>query len=296
MSVISMKTLLESGVHFGHRTHKWDPRMKPYIFTERNKIHILDLQKTAKAIEEAYHVVRDTVADGGVILFVGTKRQCQDAIQSEAIRCGMPYVTNRWLGGMLTNWKTIQQRIRELELLERMRDNGDFERLTKKEALLKMREIDRLEMLFGGIRDMIALPDLLFVVDVRREFNAIHEANLLKIPVIGMVDTNCDPTNIDYVIPANDDAIRAIKLIVGKIADAVLEGKMLRSDKGEEVSTPSSVRKAALMSEEDELSDSDLLGESTLQKIGAMKIVPKGNFIDDIDEELFPFSKDDEEE
>lgn len=296
MSVISMKTLLESGVHFGHRTHKWDPRMKPYIFTERNKIHILDLQKTAKAIEEAYHVVRDTVADGGVILFVGTKRQCQDAIQSEAIRCGMPYVTNRWLGGMLTNWKTIQQRIRELELLERMRDNGDFERLTKKEALLKMREIDRLEMLFGGIRDMIALPDLLFVVDVRREFNAIHEANLLKIPVIGMVDTNCDPTNIDYVIPANDDAIRAIKLIVGKIADAVLEGKMLRSDKGEEISTPSSVRKAALMSEEDELSDSDLLGESTLQKIGAMKIVPKGNFIDDIDEELFPFSKDDEEE
>ena len=227
---------------------------------------------------------------------MGTKRQCQDAIQSEAIRCGMPYVTNRWLGGMLTNWKTIQQRIRELELLERMRDNGDFERLTKKEALLKMREIDRLEMLFGGIRDMIALPDLLFVVDVRREFNAIHEANLLKIPVIGMVDTNCDPTNIDYVIPANDDAIRAIKLIVGKIADAVLEGKMLRSDKGEEVSIPSSVRKAALMSEEDELSDSDLLGESTLQKIGAMKIVPKGNFIEDIDEELYPIGKDDEEE
>jgi small subunit ribosomal protein S2 len=296
MSVISMKTLLESGVHFGHRTHKWNPRMKPYIFTERNKIHILDLQKTAKAIEEAYHVVRDTVADGGVILFVGTKRQCQDAIQSEAVRCGMPYVTNRWLGGMLTNWKTIQQRIRELELLERMRDNGDFERLTKKEAFLKMREIDRLEMLFGGIRDMIALPDLLFVVDVHREFNAIHEANLLKIPVIGMVDTNCDPTNIDYVIPANDDAIRAIKLIVGKIADAVLEGKMLRSDKGEEVSTPSSVRRGALMAEEEELSDSDLLGESTLQKIGAMKIVPKGNFIDEIDEEFFPAGKDEEEE
>jgi len=289
MSVISMKTLLESGVHFGHRTHKWDPRMKPYIFTERNKIHILDLQKTAKAIEEAYALVRNIVAENGVILFVGTKRQCQDTIQSEAIRCGMPYVTNRWLGGMLTNWKTIQQRIRELERLERMRDTGDFERLTKKEALLKSREIDRLEMLFGGIRKMMALPDLLFVVDVRREINAIHEANLLKTSVIGMVDTNCDPTDIDYVIPSNDDAIRAIKLIVGKVADAVLEGQMLRNDKGDDQYQKQEFNRQNLMSDDRELKDEDLLGESTLRKLGAMKLNQK---VAIVNEEEKIFSKD----
>ncbi len=273
MSVISMKLLLESGVHFGHRTHKWDPHMKPYIFTERNKIHILDLQKTAKAVEEMYALVRDTVAEGGILLFVGTKRQSQDTIQGEAIRCGMPYVTNRWPGGMLTNWKTIQGRIRELERLERMRDTGEFERLTKKEALLLTRKIDRLEMLLGGIRSIIKLPDLIFVVDVRREQTAIHEANLLSIPVIGMVDTNCDPRPIDLVIPSNDDAIRAIKLIVGKVADAVLEGQMLLKDKGEDFAQleMAAQRQAALRQmDEPELSDEDLLGEATLRKLGAM--------------------------
>jgi small subunit ribosomal protein S2 len=272
MSVISMKLLLESGVHFGHRTHKWHPKMKPYIFTERNKIHILDLQKTAKAIEETYALVRNTVTDGGVLLFVGTKRQAQDTILSEAVRCNMPYVVNRWLGGMLTNWKTMQSRIRELERLERMRDNGEFDRITKKEAILLTREIERLEMLLGGIRNMVKLPDLIFVVDVHREETAIHEANLLQIPVIGMVDTNCDPSNVDYVIPSNDDAIRAIKLIIGKMADSVLEGQMLRKDKGEDYSEQdlADQRKAAMALEEADLSDEELLGEATLRKMGAM--------------------------
>ncbi|MEI7989723.1 MAG: 30S ribosomal protein S2 [Chloroflexota bacterium] len=272
MSVISMKLLLESGVHFGHRTHKWHPRMKPYIFTERNKIHILDLQKTAKAVEETYALVRDTVAGGGVMLFVGTKRQAQDTIQSESVRSNMPYVVNRWLGGMLTNWKTMQARIRELERMERMRDNGEMDRLTKKEGLLITREIERLDTMLGGIRNMIKLPDLMFVVDVNREETAIHEANLLGIPVIGMVDTNCDPTNVDLVIPSNDDAIRAIKLIVGKMADACLEGQMLRSDKGGDFEEKelAARRQAALSLEEADLSDEELLGESTLRKLGAM--------------------------
>src|SRR5512136_1036367 len=221
MAVVPMKSLLESGVHFGHRTHKWHPAMKPYIFTERNGIHIIDLQKTSKALDIAYNVVRDSVANGGVVLFVGTKRQAQETIQLEATRASMPYVTARWLGGTLTNWRTIRQRINELERLERMRDSGDFRRITKKEGLIIMREIDRLETLLGGIRHMARLPELLFVVDVRREFTAIHEANLLKIPVIALVDTNCDPANVDFVIPSNDDAIRAIKLMVAKMADAV---------------------------------------------------------------------------
>ncbi len=262
MAVIAMKALLESGVHFGHRTHKWHPAMKPYIFTERNGIHIIDLQKTAKALEQAYTVVRDTVANGGIVLFVGTKRQAQETIQTEAERCGMPYVTNRWLGGMLTNWRTIRARINELERLERMRDRGDFERLTKKEALLLNRQIERLEALLGGVRSLTRLPDLLFVVDVRREETAVHEANLLNIPVVALVDTNCDPRNVDYVIPSNDDAIRAIKLLVGKIADAVLEGRALRKE--EEVEVPGMVAVAA---EEPELPEEELLGESTLAKI-----------------------------
>jgi small subunit ribosomal protein S2 len=265
MSIISMKALLESGVHFGHRTHKWNPAMKPYIFTERNGIHIIDLQKTVKSLEQAYNLVRETVADAGTVLFVGTKRQAQEMIQMEAIRCGMPYVTDRWLGGMLTNWRTIRQRINELERIERMRDTGDFERITKKEALILSRKIERLEGLLGGIRKMVKTPDLLFVVDVMREETAIHEANLLKIPVIGMVDTNCDPRNVDYVIPSNDDAIRAIKLMVGKIADAVLEGKALRK---EEVEVEEAMRLEALsIPEEPELADDELLGEATLAKL-----------------------------
>jgi small subunit ribosomal protein S2 len=264
MAIISMKALLESGVHFGHRTHKWHPAMKPYIFTERNSIHIIDLQKTVKAIETAYEKVRDTVADGNEVLFVGTKRQAQETIQSEAIRSGMPYVTTRWLGGMLTNWRTMRQRINELEKMERMREKGEFERLTKKEAMIMGHEIERLESLLGGIRHMNNLPELLFVVDVFREQTAIHEANLLNIPVIGLVDTNCDPTNVDFVIPSNDDAIRAIKLLVGKIADAALEGKAMRKDIEEEIPEAISERPA----EEDiELTDEELLGAATLAKI-----------------------------
>src|SRR3972149_4570512 len=230
MPVVSMKALLESGVHFGHRTNKWHPAMKPYIFTERNNIHIIDLQKTSKSLDQAFSLVRDTVSRGGYVLFVGTKRQAQETIQSDATRAGMPYVTNRWLGGMLTNWRTIRQRINELERLPRMRDTGGFARPTPKEALMLERKMERLEALLGGIRKMATVPDLLFVVDVSREETAIHEANLLNIPVIALVDTNCDPAQIDYVIPSNDDAIRAIKLLVGKIADAALAGMALRRE------------------------------------------------------------------
>lgn len=266
MALIPMKALLESGVHFGHRTHKWHPAMKPYIFTERNGIHIIDLQKTVKSLEQSYALVRDTVANGGTVLFVGTKRQAQETIQAEAMRAGMPYVTTRWLGGMLTNWRTIRGRINELERMERMRDKGEFERLTKKEAMLITREIERLEILLGGIRMMARLPELLFVVDVHREATAIHEANLLKIPVVAMVDTNCDPRDVDYVIPSNDDAIRAIKLLVGKMADAALEGKAMRKDMPEEERT---YEMGAVMpgADERELTDEELLGEATLKKL-----------------------------
>jgi len=267
MTIISMKALLESGVHFGHRTHKWHPAMKPYIFTERNGIHIIDLQKTVKSLQQAFNIVRDTVAEGGNVLFVGTKRQAQETVQDEAVRAGMPYVTERWLGGMLTNWRTIRARINELERLERMRDKGDFGRITKKEALILSREIERLELLLGGIRQMTRPPELLFVVDVRRESTAIHEANLLGIPVIALVDTNCDPRDVDYVIPSNDDAIRAIKLLVAKVADAALEGKAMRKDMGEEEMVPARV--AMPGAEEPELSDDELLGAATLAKISA---------------------------
>ncbi len=273
-TVISMKALLESGVHFGHRTNKWHPHMRPYIFTERNGIHIIDLQQTVKAINTAYAIVRDTIAEGGTVLFVGTKRQAQETIREEATRCGMPYVTERWLGGMLTNWTTIYQRITELERLERMRDTGAINRLTKKEGLLIQREITRLETRLSGVRNMKKLPDLVFIVDVMREETAVHEANIKSIPVIALVDTNCDPRGVDYVVPSNDDAIRAIKLLVGKVADAVLEGKAMRKDVEEEVlreeeAAPARPATAARprMEEEAELEDKDLLGESTLAKL-----------------------------
>jgi small subunit ribosomal protein S2 len=278
MAVVSMKALLESGVHFGHRTHKWNPAMKPYIFTERNGIHIIDLQKTVKALDHGYNLVRDTVAEGGTVLFVGTKRQAQDTIRDEAQRVEMPYVTTRWLGGMLTNWRTIRQRVNELDRLERMRDSGEFARITKKEALILQRKMDRLEYLLGGIRKMNAVPDLLFVVDVYREATAVHEANLLQIPILAMVDTNCDPRNIDFIIPSNDDAIRAIKLLVGKMADAVLEGKAMRKE-DELEAMPEEARMA--ISEEPELSDEDLLGEATLAKLPSRQL----SFEDDEDVE-----------
>jgi len=273
-----MKALLESGVHFGHRTNKWNPHMRPYIFTERNGIHIIDLQQTVKSLNTAYNVVRDVVANGGAVMFVGTKRQAQETVKEEAIRCGMPYVTERWLGGMLTNWVTIYQRITELDRLERMRDTGDINRLTKKEGLLIQREINRLLIRLSGVRNMKKLPNLLFVVDVVREETAVHEANLTSVPVIALVDTNCDPRGVDYVIPSNDDAIRAIKLLVGKIADAVLEGKAARKDMvDEEMDLATQAVVAApvarpRMDMDVEMEDKDLLGEATLAKLGGKRV------------------------
>jgi len=270
-----MKSLLESGVHFGHRTNKWNPLMRPYIFTERNGIHIIDLQQTVKLLTTAYNLVRDTAAQGGYILFVGTKRQAQETIAEEAIRCGMPYVTERWLGGMLTNWTTMFNRIQELEKLERMHETGEIKRLTKKEGLLIDREIKRLQTHLSGIRNMKRVPDLVFIVDVMREHTAVHEANLKGIPLIALVDTNCDPRNVDYVIPSNDDAIRAIKLLVGKIADAVIEGRTMVKEEDRDLSqtiaTPADRIAAGVrprFEEEIELDDKDLLGASTLAKLG----------------------------
>ncbi len=268
MPNVSMKALLESGVHFGHRTNKWNPKMRPYIFTERNGIHIIDLQQTVKLLEDAYNKVRDTVADGGTILFVGTKRQAQETIQAEAERCGMPYVNQRWLGGTLTNWVTIQQRIVELTRLEKLFETGEVNRLTKKEGLLLQREITRLTTRLSGVRNMKTLPDLLFIVDIEREDTAVREAVTKNIPVIAMVDTNCNPSDIDYVIPSNDDAIRAIKLLIGHMADAVIEGKMMRKDEEvEEEIIPTRSMISRKIEDEEELNDEDLLGESTRAKI-----------------------------
>jgi len=280
MAVISMKALLESGVHFGHRTNKWDPRMKPYIFTERNGIHIIDLQQTSKLLNQAYNVIRDAAANGGTVLFVGTKRQAQETVAEEAARCGMPYVTERWMGGMLTNWSTMHARIQELEHLEKMRDNNELDRLTKKEGLLIGREIIRLTTRLSGTRTMKRRPDLIFIVDVGREESAVHEANLLNIPIVAMVDTNCNPQNIDYVIPSNDDAIRAIKLLVAKVADAILEGKALRKEEeGDEKlaeeaqarAEKSTRRVVKVVEVDEELEDDALLGEATLAKMTAAR-------------------------
>ena len=275
-SVISMKALLESGVHFGHRTNKWNPLMRPYIFTERNGIHIIDLQQTVKLLNTAYNLVRDTVAKGGVVMFVGTKRQAQETITEEAMRCGMPYVTERWLGGMITNWSTMMIRIQELEQLEKMTETGEIHRLTKKEGLLIARNIKKLQARLSGVRNLKRVPDLVFVVDTVREHTAVHEANLKGIPVVALVDTNCDPRVVDYVIPPNDDAIRAIKLLVGKIADAVIEGKTMFKEEDQDgfVTEEGAQAKSAAaaprprMDEESEMDDTDLLGESTLAKIG----------------------------
>ena len=225
MSVISMKQLPEAGVHFGHQTRRWNPKMKEYIFTERNGIYIIDLQKTVKKIDEAYYFVRDLVMDGKSILFVGTKKQAQESIEQEAKRCEMFYVSQRWLGGMLTNFKTIQGRIAQLRKIEKMEADGDFALLPKKEVIKLKAEQAKLEKNLGGIKDMKKLPGALFVVDPRKEHIAILEARTLGIPVVAIVDTNCDPDEADYPIPGNDDAIRAVKLIASKMADAMLEGK-----------------------------------------------------------------------
>lgn len=225
MSVISMKQLLEAGVHFGHQTRRWNPKMKRYIFTERNGIYIIDLQKTVKKVEEAYNFTKNLAADGGKILFVGTKKQAQDSVKEEAIRSGMFYVNQRWLGGTLTNFETIQKRIKRLKDIEKMQENGTFEVLPKKEVVQLKKELERLEKFLGGIKEMKGLPDALFIIDPRKERIAVAEARKLNIPIIGIVDTNCDPDEIDVVIPANDDAIRAVKLLTAKMADAILESK-----------------------------------------------------------------------
>jgi len=251
-----MKALLETGVHFGHRTKRWNPKMKSFIYTERNGIHIIDLQQTMTALDKAYDMVRNSVSEDGIVLFVGTKRQAKESLLEQAQKCGMPYVNQRWLGGTLTNWRTIRQRIDHLLNLEARQEGGDFERLLKKEALQLEREIAKLNRRLSGIKDMQGLPDILFITDVRREATAVKEANKLGIPIVAMVDTNCDPDPIDYIIPANDDAIRALKLITTKIADAVIEGQNLR---------------ASLIPEDEELEmeldEEKYLGAATLAKL-----------------------------
>ena len=225
MSVVSMKQLLEAGVHFGHQTRRWNPKMRPYIFTERNGIYIIDLQKTVRLIDECYNFIRDVVFQGGTVLFVGTKKQAQETVEEEAKRCEMFYVNQRWLGGMLTNFSTIRKRIDRLVELEEMETGGYFDRLPKKEVIKLRAEKERLQKYLGGIKGMKELPQALFVIDPRKEHIAIREARRMNIPIVGIVDTNCDPDEVDYIIPGNDDAIRAVKLICGKMADAVLEGK-----------------------------------------------------------------------
>ena len=230
MSVTSMKQLLEAGVHFGHQTRRWNPKMAPYIFTQRNGIHIIDLQKTVGMVDDAYNEVSRIVKEGGTILFVGTKKQAQDSVKSEAERCGMYFVNERWLGGMLTNFKTIQSRIARLKAIEKMAEDGTFDVLPKKEVIEIKKEWDKLEKNLGGIKNMKKIPDAIFVVDPKKERICVQEAHALGIPLIGIADTNCDPEELDYVIPGNDDAIRAVKLIVAKMADAVIE-----ANQGEEL-------------------------------------------------------------
>ena len=292
MPVISMKSLLETGVHFGHRARKWNPKMKPYIFTERNGIHILDLQQTVVFLDEIYATVRDTVADGGVVLFVGTKRQAQEAVAQEAARCSMPYVNERWLGGTLTNWRTVRERLEAMKRMEKQRDEGVFEQMTKKERLMIDRELDKLHLRFGGLRNMQRLPDLMFVVDVRREETAVKEANILGIPVIALVDTNCDPDRIDMIIPANDDAIRAIRLLTSKIADAALEGIAMRKARyDDDEIEEGDVDFAEAMGDMDD-QDEAYLGEATLAKLRSGDLA----FVSDEDEDIDSDDKSEEDE
>ncbi len=253
MSVISMKQLLEAGVHFGHQTRRWNPKMAPYIFTERNGIYIIDLQKTVKKIEEAYEFMRTVGESGKPVLFVGTKKQAQAAIQDEALRCGMFYVNQSWKGGTLTNYKTISSRIKRLFDIQKMEEDGIFQKLSKKEVLTLRNEAEKLERFYGGIKDMKGMPGALFVVDPKKEANAVREARILGIPVIGIVDTNCDPDDVDFVIPANDDAIRAVKLIASSMADAIIEANQGESfDEGYEEET-----------EEAETAEIEATGEKT---------------------------------
>lgn len=262
MSVISMKQLLEAGVHFGHQTRRWNPKMKRFIFTERNGIYIIDLQKTVKEVEKAYYFVRDVAMDNKTVLFVGTKKQAQESIEAEAKRCGMYYVSNRWLGGMLTNFKTIKSRVARLNKIEEMEQNGDMELLPKKEVIQLMHEKEKLLKNLGGIREMKDLPGALFVVDPRKEHIAIAEARNLGIPVVAIVDTNCDPDEVDYPIPGNDDAIRAVKLITSKMADAVLEGKQ-----GEQMEEAAEETTEVLTEAEEEVAAAEEIAEEIAQEI-----------------------------
>lgn len=252
MSVVSMKQLLEAGVHFGHQTRRWNPKMARFIFTERNGIYIIDLQKTVKKVEEAYNFIREVAANGQNILFVGTKKQAQNAIKDEALRCNMFYVNQRWLGGMLTNFRTIQNRVARLKELEKMFEDGTVEQYPKKEVILMKREMDKLEKNLGGIKDMKKLPGCIVVIDSKKEEIAVKEARKLHIPVIATVDTNCDPDVIDFPIPANDDAIRAVKLLAAKMADAVLEGRQGQQEETEEVSEDVAEEEQELVAEEAE--------------------------------------------
>lgn len=291
MSVISMKQLLEAGVHFGHQTRRWNPKMDRYIFTQRNGIYIIDLQKTVKKLDEAYNFAKQIAEDGGTILFVGTKKQASDAIKEEALRCGMPFVNARWLGGMLTNFKTIRKRIARLAQLKEMRENGTFDLLPKKEVLKLNLQIDKLEKFLGGIVDMKKQPSAMFIVDPKKERIAVAEAHKLNIPIIAIVDTNCDPDEIDYVIPGNDDAIRAVKLITAAMADAVIEGnqgqenvvpsenedlteekvedKEVKADEKSEAKKP--VKKAPAKKAEKKSEDKELAEEKTEKKEKAEK-------------------------
>ncbi len=262
-SAVQMRTLLETGVHFGHRTNKWNPKMDEFIFTQRNGIHIIDLQITLKNLNSFHDMIANLVAGGGSALFVGTKRQAQEIVQREAERCAMPYVNYRWLGGTLTNWKTIRSRIDTLKQLEQRRDAGEFDRLTKKEGLVLERKIAKLQLRLGGIREMTRVPDLLIAVDAEREFTAVKEANILKIPVMALVDTNANPDMVDHILPANDDAMRSIRLLISALADAVIEGRNLRQSAGIEEEEKETFTDAY----DEELADEDLLGESTLAKL-----------------------------
>jgi small subunit ribosomal protein S2 len=273
-SNVSMKALLETGVHFGHRTPKWNPRMAPFIFTSRNGIHIIDLQQTLANLNTYYDHVRDLVARGGTVLFVGTKRQAQETIAQEATRCRMPYVNHRWLGGTLTNWRTIRDRIDMLKKLEKRRDAGEFALLTKKEALVLNRKIEKLQLRLGGIREMKRLPDLLIVIDTVRETTAVKEANTLGIPVLAVADTNSDPDLIDFILPGNDDAVRAIRLIVNAFAEAVLEGQAMRKGDEEEVEEelPEPTESFHDYGKDEDVDDEAYLGASTLAKLRDSKL------------------------
>jgi small subunit ribosomal protein S2 len=283
MAIVTMKQLLETGVHFGHRTRRWNPKMARFIYTERNGVHIIDLQQTVKALEAAYALVRDIVAQGNKILFVGTKRQAQESIRQEATRCSMPYVNQRWLGGTLTNWRTIKERIDHLKSLEARRDAGEFRLLTKKEGLMREREIEKLNARLGGIKDMERLPGAVFVIDVKNEDTAVREADRLGIPIVAVVDTNCDPDLIDHLIPANDDAIRAIRLMTSKIADAVLEGLALRKEMAPE-------------EEEVYAEDEKYLSAETLARLRRIQFEDDEETEDeDLDEEDEDYDYDDED-